>query len=172
MDLNPGSSLSILRKWVVNERDIWVRVELVKNLLIEHPNTTTKGWIRIQSLDLDSVIYLFLGSTFGLLLRLLIKYNFNAKESIYFNHLLIVNLFSSLLLGLFIPLSLTNQNLFLFFSVGFLGCFSTFSSFIYQLFVLIQKRKYISFFIYYMEVFLLSFLFFSFGYLLTLRVKS
>ena len=47
MDLNPGSSLSILRKWVVNERDIWVRVELVKNLLIEHPNTTTKGWIRI-----------------------------------------------------------------------------------------------------------------------------
>ena len=47
MDLNPGSSLSILRKWVVNERDIWVRVELVTNLLIEHPNRTTKGWIRI-----------------------------------------------------------------------------------------------------------------------------
>ena len=45
--LNPGSSLSILRKWVVNERDIWVRVELVTNRFIEHPTITTKGWIKM-----------------------------------------------------------------------------------------------------------------------------
>ena len=47
MVLNSGSSLSILRKWVVNERDIWARVELVTNRLIEHPNRTTKGWIKM-----------------------------------------------------------------------------------------------------------------------------
>ena len=45
--LNSGSSLSILRKWVVNERDIWARVELLTNRFIEHPNRTTKGWIKI-----------------------------------------------------------------------------------------------------------------------------
>ncbi len=45
--LESGSSLSILRKWVVNETDIWARVELVTNKFIEHPNKTTKGWIRL-----------------------------------------------------------------------------------------------------------------------------
>ena len=45
--LNSGSSLSILHKWVVNERDIWARVELATNRFIEHPNRTTKGWIKI-----------------------------------------------------------------------------------------------------------------------------
>ena len=45
--LKSGSSLSILRKWVVNERDIWARVELVTNRFIDHPNKTTKGWIKI-----------------------------------------------------------------------------------------------------------------------------
>ena len=45
--LNSGSSLSILHKWVVNERDIWARVELATNRFIEHPNKTTKGWIKI-----------------------------------------------------------------------------------------------------------------------------
>ena len=47
MVLNPGSSLSILRKWVVNERDIWARVELGTNRFIEHPTITTKGWIKM-----------------------------------------------------------------------------------------------------------------------------
>ena len=47
MVINSGSSLSILRKWVVNERDIWARVEVKTNRLIEHPNRTTKGWIKI-----------------------------------------------------------------------------------------------------------------------------
>ena len=47
MVLNPGSSLSILRKWVVNERDIWVRVELAKNKLIDDPNRVSRGWIKM-----------------------------------------------------------------------------------------------------------------------------
>ena len=47
MVLKSGSSLSILRKYLVNERDIWARVELATNRFIEHPNRTTKGWIKI-----------------------------------------------------------------------------------------------------------------------------
>ena len=47
MVLNSGSSLSILRKWVVNETDIWARVELGTNLFIENPNSTKKGWIKM-----------------------------------------------------------------------------------------------------------------------------
>tara|TARA_B100000945_G_C20361946_1_gene587613 strand:- start:969 stop:1298 length:330 start_codon:yes stop_codon:yes gene_type:complete len=46
-DLNSGSSLSILRRWTVNERDVWVRVQLVTNQLIENPNKITRGWIKI-----------------------------------------------------------------------------------------------------------------------------
>ena len=45
--LNSGSSLSILQTWVVNERDIWARVELATNRFIEDPNRTQKGWIKI-----------------------------------------------------------------------------------------------------------------------------
>ena len=47
MNLNSGSSLSILRKWVVNERDIWARVELATNRLIDDPNRVIKGWIKM-----------------------------------------------------------------------------------------------------------------------------
>ena len=47
MVLNSGSSLSILRKWVVNENNVWVRVELAKNRFIENPNSTKRGWIKI-----------------------------------------------------------------------------------------------------------------------------
>ena len=47
MVLNSGSSLSILRKWVVSEREVWARVELVTNRFIEDPNRTTKGWIKM-----------------------------------------------------------------------------------------------------------------------------
>ena len=47
MVLNSGSSLFILRKWVVNEKDIWARVELATNRFIDNPNRTTKGWIKM-----------------------------------------------------------------------------------------------------------------------------
>ncbi len=45
--LNTGSSLSVLQKWVVDEDNIWARVELLTNRFIEHPNRTQKGWIKI-----------------------------------------------------------------------------------------------------------------------------
>ena len=112
---------------------------------------------------MNGVISILLGSTFGLFLRLFIKHNLKENISFYFNHSLIVNVLSSLFLGIFLALDLTNNNLLLFFSVGFLGCFSTFSSFIYQLFYLMQKKNYITLIIYYLEVLVLSFLFFCLG---------
>ena len=47
MVLYPGSTLSILHKWVVNESDVWARVELTTNRLIDDPNKITKGWIKM-----------------------------------------------------------------------------------------------------------------------------
>ncbi len=47
MTLDSGYSLSILRQFVVNERDIWARVELSTNRIIEHPGKITKGWIKM-----------------------------------------------------------------------------------------------------------------------------
>ncbi len=123
-------------------------------------------------MDLDTVFHILVGSTFGLILRLFIKYNLKSKTIFYFNNFLIVNVLSSLFLGIFVSLSPANKNLFALFSVGFLGCFSTFSSFIYQLFNLIQKRKYLSLILYYIEVLVLSFFFFCLGYFITLIVKN
>ena len=63
-----------------------------------------------------------------------IKYISGRKKIFTSNNILIVNVLASLFLGIFEGLNITNKNLILFFSVGFLGCLSTFSSFIYQLF--------------------------------------
>ena len=47
MVLNPGTSINILRNWKVNEKEIWVRVELASNKIFEDPNQITKGWIKM-----------------------------------------------------------------------------------------------------------------------------
>ncbi len=119
-------------------------------------------------MELDGIIHILAGSTFGLIVRRFIKY-ISGKEKVFSsNNILIANVLSSLFLGIFVGLNMTNKNLILFFYVGFLGCLSTFSSFIYQLFNLIQERKYLSLLFYYAEVLVLSFLFFCFGYFITL----
>ena len=119
-------------------------------------------------MDSFAVIHILIGSTFGLILRLFFEYNFKIKIVFNLNNFLIVNVLSSLLLGIFIALNSSNYNLLLLIFVGFLGCFSTFSSFIYQLFNLIQQRKYFNLILYYIEVLVLSFLFFCLGYFITL----
>ena len=119
-------------------------------------------------MELDGVIYILAGSTLGLIIRMFIKYISGTKKVFFSNNILIVNVLASLFLGIFVSLNITNKNLILFFYVGFLGCLSTFSSFIYQLFNLIQKRKYLKLLIYYTEVLVLSFLFFCLGYFITL----
>ena len=45
--LNIGTTLSILRNWKVSESEIWARVELASNKLLDYPNKITKGWIRM-----------------------------------------------------------------------------------------------------------------------------
>ena len=45
--LEVGTTLSILRNWQVSESEIWVRVELASNKVLDGPNNITKGWIKI-----------------------------------------------------------------------------------------------------------------------------
>ena len=119
-------------------------------------------------MELGDVIHILAGSTLGLIIRMFIKYISGREKVFSSNNILIVNVLATLFLGIFVGLNITNKNLILFFSVGFLGCLSTFSSFIYQLFNLIKARKYLSFLLYYTEVLVLSFLFFCLGYYITL----
>ena len=92
----------------------------------------------------------------------------NLKINVGFNiqNTSIVNLISSFILGILVSLNFLNNNILLLFYIGFLGCFSTFSSFIYQLLVLFQKRKFMRLFFHYIEVVIISFLCFYLGYFL------
>ena len=45
--LDIGTNLSVLRNWKVSESEIWLRVELASNKLLEDPNKITKGWIKM-----------------------------------------------------------------------------------------------------------------------------
>ena len=47
MVLDSGTSITILRNWKVNEREIWVRVKLASNKILDDPNKITKGWIKV-----------------------------------------------------------------------------------------------------------------------------
>ena len=47
LDLDIGSTLSILRDWKVSESEIWFRVELASNKLLDDPNKNRKGWIKM-----------------------------------------------------------------------------------------------------------------------------
>ena len=45
--LDLGTTLSVLRRWKVNESETWVRVELASNRLLDDPNKILKGWIKM-----------------------------------------------------------------------------------------------------------------------------
>jgi len=45
--LDVGTTLSVLRNWRVSESEIWVRVELASNKLLDDPNKILKGWIKM-----------------------------------------------------------------------------------------------------------------------------
>ena len=45
--LDMGTTLSVLRSWNVCENEIWFRVELASNKLLDDPNKITKGWIKM-----------------------------------------------------------------------------------------------------------------------------
>ena len=122
-------------------------------------------------MDFSSIFIIVLGSTVGLILRIFIQNNF--KKNIGFNiqNTSIVNFLSSFLLGILVALNFINNEILVLFYSGFLGCFSTFSSFIYQLFILFKKKKFLSLFFHYIEVIIFSFLFFYIGYFLVQFLK-
>jgi len=115
-------------------------------------------------LDFSSISIILLGSTFGLILRTLIQNNFKKSISFDIQNISIVNFLSSFFLGIMVALNFTNHEILVLFYSGFLGCFSTFSSFIYQLFILFKKRQFLRLFFHYIEVIIFSFLFFYLGY--------
>ena len=47
LSLDVGTTLSVLRNWKVSDYEIWIRVELASNKLLDDPNKITKGWIKM-----------------------------------------------------------------------------------------------------------------------------
>ena len=45
--IDVGTTLSVLRHWKVRDSEIWFRVELATNKLLEDPNKIIKGWIKM-----------------------------------------------------------------------------------------------------------------------------
>ena len=45
--IDKGTNLSVLRNWKVRENEIWFRVELASNKLLDDPNKIKKGWIKM-----------------------------------------------------------------------------------------------------------------------------
>jgi len=97
----------------------------------------------------------------------------NLKINLGFNiqNTSIVNLIASFFLGILVALNFINNHILLLFYISFLGCFSTFSSFIYQLLILFRKREYIRLFFHYFEVIILAFVCFYLGYFLIQIIK-
>ena len=117
-------------------------------------------------MDFRLIGIILLGSTFGLILRIFIQNNFKKSIGFDIQNTSIVNFLSSFLLGILVALNFINNEILVLFYSGFLGCFSTFSSFIYQLFDLFKNRKFLRLFFHYIEVIIFSFLFFYLGYFL------
>ena len=117
-------------------------------------------------MDFSSIGIVLFGSTFGLILRIFITNNFKKKIGFDIQNISIVNFIASFFLGMLVALNFTNNEILVLFYGGFLGCFSTFSSFIYQLFILFKKREFLRLFLHYITVIIFSFFFFFLGYFL------
>ena len=122
-------------------------------------------------MEITSIIILLFGCTLGLILRMFIQKNFKINIGFNIQNTSIVNLIASFFLGNLVALNFINNDILMLFYIGFLGCFSTFSSFIYQLFVLFQKKKYMLLFLSYLETIILSFICFYLGYYLMIFSK-
>ena len=117
-------------------------------------------------MDFSSICIILIGSTFGLILRIFIQNNFKKKIGFDIQNTSIVNFIASFFLGILVGLNFINNEILVLLYGGFLGSLSTFSSFIYQLFILFKKRKLLRLFFHYVEVIIISFLFFYLGYFL------
>ena len=118
----------------------------------------------------NEVLLITSGATLGANIRFFI-YKRLEKINLSKNFIiLLINAFSSFLLGLFLSIfSHTNtldysHQLGLFFSIGLLGSLSTFSTFIYDLFELILQLKFYRAFILFSISLISGILFFAFGF--------
>ena len=114
-------------------------------------------------MDFSSIGIILLGSTLGLTLRIFIQNNFKKRIGFDIQNTSIVNFLSSFFLGILVALDFINNEILALFYSGFLGCLSTFSSFICQLFILFKKREFLKLFFHYVEVIIFSFFFFFLG---------
>ena len=117
-------------------------------------------------MDVISIVIILFGSALGLIIRIYIQNNFKINIGFNVQNTSVINFISSFFLGIFVSLNFINNEMLLLFYTGFLGCFSTFSSFIYQLFILMKQRKFLRLLFHYIEVIFVSFLFFYIGYYL------
>ena len=123
-------------------------------------------------MNFSAISTILLGSTFGLILRICIQNNFKKTIGFDIQNTSIVNFLSSFFLGILVALNFINNEILVLFYSGFLGSFSTFSSFIYQLYDLFKKGKFLRLFFHYNVVIILSFLFFYLGYFVIQFFKS
>ena len=96
------------------------------------------------------ILLVSLGAALGANIRFIIYKKFEKLNISKYVSILTINSFASFLLGFFLPFvpkisyyDFSNQ-LLLFFSIGFLGSLSTFSTFVYDIFELTVKLKFFS----------------------------
>ena len=94
-----------------------------------------------MDLDFSSIFIILIGSTLGLILRILIQNNFKKTLGFDIQNTSIVNFIASFFLGILVAVNFINNDILLLFYTGFLGCFSTFSSFVIIKIVDKQKKK-------------------------------
>jgi len=124
---------------------------------------------------LQDILLITIGSILGANTRFII-YKQLEKKKLNKNYIiLVINIFSSFLLGLFLSVLSRNSSLIysyqlvLFFSIGLLGSLSTFSTFIYDVYDLFKKFKFYRAFKLLIISLTLGILFFSIGFLLGIK---
>ena len=124
---------------------------------------------------MQDILLITIGSILGANTRFVI-YKQLEKKKLNKNYIiLVINIFSSFLLGLFLSVLSRNSSLRysyqlgLFFSIGLLGSLSTFSTFIYDVYDLCKKFKFYRAFKLLIISLTLGILFFSIGFLLGIK---
>ena len=124
---------------------------------------------------MQDILLITIGSILGANTRFII-YKQLEKKKLNKNYIiLVINIFSSFLLGLFLSVLSRNSSLIysyqlvLFFSIGLLGSLSTFSTFIYDVYDLFKKFKFYRAFKLLIISLTLGILFFLIGFLLGIK---
>ncbi len=102
---------------------------------------------------LTRILFVFLGGGLGSIFRYLIGYSLNKSDFLTPYGTFLVNVVGSLLIGLLAGYNLRtlnlNHNYQAFLIVGFLGGFTTFSSFTFENLMMLQNEKYLLFLSYF-----------------------